>query len=864
MSRSSSVLNFREIIINGIQDLEQGVKQRSQERSNSQKKASQHQIESPLPCFQSSFQDDSPNNQKDFDLTQSPINNSEHVISKKLENGFKDYNKIQLQQFKIPSFTNPARKDQNNRQNENQGFKLKINNISNQSGFDYQQKENSYFGGGECTFREKKDINYFKELNVDKNTSQQNMPNYGIMRRNEKIENKSNQISTYQDSSNNERQSAFKNNDTSNYIQSPFASRMEQDNNDQNINQLKNSSKFESNRNGYTNIQENQRNVDYFSIYDNPYQDRQNIFKELKISEPQAIPSHNNSKIESPQFDQTKSNKNLLKNNFNRIKSSNNLKGNNPSSHNKSSQQQSKQTINRSSSFKKGINLSPPKKTATSQKKKTLERFPSQISFEDSLRSYQINQKPNQPISQYTVKKENLKKIILNFESDQLRGIYNLAAFIKFFRELGLMQVTQQQENNLQEEIQVVEELWRLLKFASYSAECVSTSFIYQIVLIIIDCQSYKAIQASQLIDTLCQKEYQKYSNFFQQDREKCSIWQSFDIINGIRDALSVSKKNENIFVSNDNKQENSQKAKIAQIFQHTSYFKTEDEQYKPNRSYSQNQLINNSDDDFLLEVQKSNQNSSKKQQQYNENSIDSSHSLKQRDQLNSIGDKSNRKSERDEYLNQKNVHQRLFRNSHSKTRIIQDHLQAKEQKEQYELNQCTFKPEINKNTKKILQKSHSNLQLQKNKESSEQEKQSIRETVKGVKQNLQRMEQAREQRNHQEKYWENQRLKYQNYQNRSPFSKNAKQHEQLINLSPSPQKLRTDKIIREKPMLYVDINITKGKTGKIAIYQGDIPEDVANNFAKIYNLNIAATHKLTKKLKDIIQAYYSQLYDQF
>ncbi|KAL4506699.1 hypothetical protein ABPG72_000270 [Tetrahymena utriculariae] len=858
MSRSSSVLNFREIIISGIQDLEQGVKQRSQDRSSSQKKASQHQIESSLPCFQSNFQDNSPNNQKDFDQSYSPKNINQYEISNKLEYGLQDCKKIQLQQFKIPSFTNTVQKNEKNRQTEKQGYTLNFNNMSNQSGFDDQQKENSAFAAGECTFREKNNINY---INDNQNTLQQNMSHHGIMRQKEKLESK---VTTYQDSSNNQRLFAFKNSDISNCIQYPLTSRMEQDNNNYSILQPKSISKFESNRNAKINIQENERNVDYFSIYDNPYLDRQNIFKTLKISESQTIPTHNSSKIESPQFDQSNLNKNTAKHNFKRAKSSYNLKGNNQSLNNKIIIQQNKESSNKLSSFKKELDLPLSKKTTISFKKKTLERFPSQISFEDSLRSYQLNdQKHKQLITQFTVQKQNLKRMILNFESDQLRGIYNLAAFIKFFRELGLMQVTQQQESNLQQEIQVVEELWRLLKFSSYSAECVSTSFIYQIVLIIIDCQTYKTIQASQLIDTLCQKEYQKYSNFFQQEREKSSIWQSFEIINGIRDALSASKKNETIFLSNDIKNENSQKSKIAQLFQHTNYLKTEDEQQKTNSSYSHNQIINSSDDDQILEVQKSNQNQSNKNK-HNENSIDSSHSFKQSDQLNSKGDKSNRKSKRGEYINQKNVHQRLFNNSHSKTRIIQEYLQAKQEKKQSELNECTFKPKINKNTQKILQKSLSNLQLQKSKESLEQEEQSIRETVKGVKQNLQRMEQARQQRNHQEKYWENQRLKYQNYQNRSPLTKNAKQQEKLINLSPSPKKLRTENILREKPMLYVDINIKKGKTSKIAIYQGDIPEDVANNFAKIYKLNNAATQKLIKKLKDIIQAYYSQLYDQF
>ncbi|EAR90785.1 hypothetical protein TTHERM_00140930 (macronuclear) [Tetrahymena thermophila SB210] len=862
MSRSSSVLNFREIIISGIQDLEQGVKQRNQDRSSSQKKASQHQIESPIPCFQSSYQDNSPSNIKDLDLSYSPKNVSQYEMSNKLEYGLKDYNKIQLQSFKIPSFTNPVQKNQKNRETEKQSYKLNLNNVPNQSGFDYQQKENSALAGGECTFREKNSTYYFKDVNTNKNIPQYNVSQYSIIRQSEKNEIKSNQVTSYQDRSNNEKQLAFKHNDMSNDIYSPLASRMEWEN-DSSIFQIKNSSKYESNKNFNKQIQENERNVDYFSIYDNPYQDRQNIFKTLKISEPQTIPTQISSNIESPKFDQVNQNKNVVKNKFKRAKSSYNLKESNSFSNNKNGQQQKQERIDRSLSFKKGINLSPPRKTTISSQMKT-ERIPTQISFEDSLRSYQmIDQNIKQPITQYAVQKENLKRMILNFESDQLRGIYNLSAFIKFFRELGLMQVAQQQENNLQQEIQVVEELWRLLKFASYSAECVNTSFIYQIVLIIIDCQTYKAIQASQLIDTLCQKEYQKYSNFFQQERENSSIWISSEIVNGIRDALSVSKKNEKIFVKNEIMNKNNQKAKIAQLFQHTNYLKTDGEQHKTKRSYSNNQLTNNSDEDFIYEVQKSNQNQFNKQQ-HNENSTDSLHSLKQSSQLNQKGDKSNRKSDRDQYKNQKNVHQRLFNNSQSKTRIIKDHLQAKEQKEQNEINQCTFKPQINKNTQKILQKSLSNLQLQKNKEPIEQEEQSIRETIKGVKQNLQRMEQARQQRNHEEKYWENQRLKYQNYLNRSPLTKNSKQQQKLVNLSPSPQKLRTEKIMREKPMLYVDINITKGKTGKIAIYQGDIPEDVANNFAKIYKLNTVATQKLTNKLKDIIQAYYSQLYDQF
>ena len=45
---------------------------------------------------------------------------------------------------------------------------------------------------------------------------------------------------------------------------------------------------------------------------------------------------------------------------------------------------------------------------------------------------------------------------------------------------------------------------------------------------------------------------------------------------------------------------------------------------------------------------------------------------------------------------------------------------------------------------------------------------------------------------------------------------------------------------------MYVDVNITPIRTGRIGIYEGDDVKDLAKNFVKAFQLNSAMLHMLT------------------
>ena len=50
-------------------------------------------------------------------------------------------------------------------------------------------------------------------------------------------------------------------------------------------------------------------------------------------------------------------------------------------------------------------------------------------------------------------------------------------------------------------------------------------------------------------------------------------------------------------------------------------------------------------------------------------------------------------------------------------------------------------------------------------------------------------------------------------------------------------------------PLLFVDVNLGEGKMARIVLYDGDTPEDVANEFAKEHDLDSTMKRKLTDLL---------------
>jgi len=58
----------------------------------------------------------------------------------------------------------------------------------------------------------------------------------------------------------------------------------------------------------------------------------------------------------------------------------------------------------------------------------------------------------------------------------------------------------------------------------------------------------------------------------------------------------------------------------------------------------------------------------------------------------------------------------------------------------------------------------------------------------------------------------------------------------------------------REKEIIgNVDVNFSKGKKGRIIVYKGDNPEELAGNFSKIYSLSDEMKSTLTEMLAGYI-----------
>lgn len=64
------------------------------------------------------------------------------------------------------------------------------------------------------------------------------------------------------------------------------------------------------------------------------------------------------------------------------------------------------------------------------------------------------------------------------------------------------------------------------------------------------------------------------------------------------------------------------------------------------------------------------------------------------------------------------------------------------------------------------------------------------------------------------------------------------------------PFHFQLDKRVRNRPLLYLDINMGPGKMGRIGIHEGDEPRILALNFAQSYKLDTA----LTNRLEDLIR----------
>jgi hypothetical protein len=60
----------------------------------------------------------------------------------------------------------------------------------------------------------------------------------------------------------------------------------------------------------------------------------------------------------------------------------------------------------------------------------------------------------------------------------------------------------------------------------------------------------------------------------------------------------------------------------------------------------------------------------------------------------------------------------------------------------------------------------------------------------------------------------------------------------------------------KKQPLLYMDVNLAPGKTGRIGLHEGDDPERLAANFARAYQLD----GPMRARLQQLIEQYMAEV----
>ena len=78
--------------------------------------------------------------------------------------------------------------------------------------------------------------------------------------------------------------------------------------------------------------------------------------------------------------------------------------------------------------------------------------------------------------------------------------------------------------------------------------------------------------------------------------------------------------------------------------------------------------------------------------------------------------------------------------------------------------------------------------------------------------------------------------------------------------LPPKRFELQTERRAdRRQPLLYMDVNLGPGRTGRIGLHEGDEPEELAASFAKTYQLDATMQARLTA----LIEKYMAEMLAQ-
>lgn len=152
----------------------------------------------------------------------------------------------------------------------------------------------------------------------------------------------------------------------------------------------------------------------------------------------------------------------------------------------------------------------------------------------------------------------------------------------------------------------------------------------------------------------------------------------------------------------------------------------------------------------------------------------------------------------------------------------------VKQKQYEREMENCTFEPALNHNYE------HSSIRT----------KEFFEGLPLGFKKTIERMQTGEAKRKHK-----------QNEKEAIPRGENYEKNREA-DFKP-PEFLKRPKIKRDEVLVYVDVNVAPGKTGRIGIHRGDDPKELALNFSRTYSLNATMRESLEKLLQSYIDNYF-------
>ncbi|KAL4486094.1 hypothetical protein ABPG72_004028 [Tetrahymena utriculariae] len=403
---------------------------------------------------------------------------------------------------------------------------------------------------------------------------------------------------------------------------------------------------------------------------------------------------------------------------------------------------------------------------------------------------------------------KKLQTLILKNRNDANK-YYSIQNFQSLFIEIGLLYNQNQQklQDAPERSIQYCEQLWRVIQFSSNSPFAKS-QFINQLMMIMLNrklCQESMIILVqNELINNFKIRTQQNAEEFIKQ--LNYSNINLKEILNYFYLIIHTYELNEHILQCQISPSKNNNNT--MNILNNNNKKST-----RHDKLFQHAELLNQKRNTFSLLKQKEELDSCTFQPLVNYN-------------------QQNLMSPKYQKILQTNVHDRLYQNAQEIKKIQEEIYQQREKEKEEEIQQYSFHPQITK-------LDHI--------EYCNQDKKNIVDYVPGAKTQLERLAKARRIKTEKEEFWDKQMQQYREKEVKTNPTKT--QEFSFMNRIP----------LKKEPIMYLDVNITTSKKGRIALYKGDDYKRVAKDFAKIYRLNQEALQELEERVYQAIHIYYSQ-----